>query len=472
MRRFLRELLMPSRTARAVPLGRLAIGSMFVFVVLFVVFTLSSMGVQLPFVSHPYVIHASFLDAAGLDPSNGPQVSVAGVPDGEVTGVGYSAGRANVTISLSSDARGKVFRDASARVRPFNGANFLEVDVLPGHPSAGTLPPGGTIDASRTSIPVATDQVLGVLNADTRSYLQILTEQAAVALHGTGGELGHALAQLSPLSTAARQIGDMLAERSKLISQLVGESSSIFGTLGRRHSELASVISDSTKLLSVTAGRTRELSLATRKLPAVLARGAATGTAVSSAGPEVTEALRRLAPAAAAFATGLRAARGAIPALDEFLRAATSLTDHTLTPSHQLEHLAGHLGDGIDAAISGYRDLGSIVQTLVDHAGPISHFSDAISGVLSTQDSYGVLGRVKFIGIEAPRAEDLGLPGKAAKVGRDGHSQLQEMLGTALGDLCLEQPLTCVIAAATPGVPGSIVPAAHGLLPRRVGGAR
>jgi ABC-type transporter Mla subunit MlaD len=334
------------------------------------------------------------------------------------------------------------------------------------------LPAGGTIDASRTSIPVATDQVLGVLNADTRSYLQILTEQAAVALHGTGGELGHALAQLSPLSTAARQIGDMLAERSKLLSQLVGESNSIFGTLGHRHAELASVISASTKLLSVTAGRTRELSLATRRLPAVLAQGASTSAVVASAGPEVTEALRRLAPAAAAFATGLRAARGAIPALDQFLRAATSLTDRTLTPSHQLEHLTGHLGDGIGAAISGYQDLRSIIQTLVDHAGPISHFSDAISGVLSTQDSYGVLGRVKFIGIEPPRPEDLGLPGIATKPGKDGHSQLQEMVGAALDDLCLKQPLTCVIAAATPGIPGSIVPAAQGLMPRRIGSTR
>lgn len=465
--RFLRELLAPSRTARAIPLGRLAIGSMFVFVVLFVVFTLRSMGVSLPFVDHPYVIHAEFNDAAGLDPGNGPQVSVAGVPDGQVTAVRYVGGRALVTMSLSSDARGRVFNDASVRVRPFNGANFLEVDILPGTPATGPLVAGATIDASRTSIPVATDQVLSVLNADTRAYLQILTEQAAVALHGTGGELAGALHKLAPLSDSALQIGAMLAQRDHLISELVGQSNAIFRTLGRRHAELASVVGAATRLLSVTASRTRELELATRELPSVLAQGQATSGAIAGAAPDVEQALARLAPAASAFTTGLRAARGAIPGLYRFLAAAGSLVDRTLTPSRELERLAGGLGSGIGPAIAGYQDLTKIMQTLVDHEQPISHFSDVISGVLSTQDTYGPVGRLKFIGIEAPRPEDLGLSASAARPGNDGHSQLQLMLSRALGGLCDRQPVACVLEAATPGLPGSLVPLVRGLLPRR-----
>jgi virulence factor Mce-like protein len=468
MTRFVRELLSPTRTARAIPLGRLAIASLFVFVALFIVFTLHSMGVQLPFVNHPYEIHAWFNDAAGLDPSNGPQVSVAGVPEGEVTGVQYRSGRAFVTIDLGSDARGKVFNDATASVRPFNGANFLELDIVPGDPATGALGPGGTIDASRTSVPVNTDQVLDVLNADTRAYLQILTEQAAVALHGTGGELGQALQRLAPLSTAARQIGAALAQRDHLIGELVGYSNAIFHTLGDRHAELASIIGAATKLLSVTGSRTRELELATRRLPAVLAQGQATGGAIENVGPDVEQALAKLAPAAQAFATGLKATRGAVPGLYRFLTAARSLTRDTLTPSHELEALAGGLGNGIGPAIAGYQDLTQIIQTLVGHEQSISHFSDAISGVLSTQDAYGVVGRVKFIGIEAPRAEDLGLPGKAMVRGKSGYSRLQTMLGAALDGLCQRQPITCAIAAATPGIPGSIVPLSKALTPRRI----
>jgi virulence factor Mce-like protein len=468
VRRFLRELLAPKRTARAIPFGRLAIASMFAFVVLFVAFTLHSMGVELPFVDHPYVIHAWFNDAAGLDPSNGPQVSVAGVPEGEVTGVQYKDGRAFVTIDLGADAKGKVFNDASVRVRPFNAANFLEVDIVPGDPATGALAANGTIDASRSSIPVATDQVLDVLNADTRAYLQILTEQAAVALHGTGGELGRALQQLAPLSTEARQIGAALAERDHLISELVGESDAIFRTLGRRHAELASIVGASTKLLSVTGARTKEIELATRQLPSVLAQGQATSGAIASVAPDVEQALAKLTPAAAAFTTGLGAARRAIPGLYRFLDAARSLTENTLTPSHELEALAGGLATGIAPAIVGYQDLQQIIQTLVDHEQPISHFSDAISGVLSTQDAYGPVGRLKFIGIEAPRAEDLGLSAKAAVPGKSGYSQLQTMVGTALDGLCHRDPITCVIAAATPGVPGSIVPESRALAVRRI----
>src|SRR5581483_4927280 len=212
------------RSARSIPPGRLAIASTFTFVALFVIFTLSSMGVQLPFVSHPYTIYAEMDNADGLDAANGPQVSVAGVPEGQVTAVSYDRGRARVTIELNSDVRGKIFADASVRVRPFNAANFLELDITPGHPAAGPLPAGATIDPARSSIPVSTDQVLDILDADTRSYLQLLTEQAAIALHGTGGELAGALARLNPLSREAKVIGEMLAQRRQLIEQLLAAS--------------------------------------------------------------------------------------------------------------------------------------------------------------------------------------------------------------------------------------------------------
>jgi ABC-type transporter Mla subunit MlaD len=401
-----------------------------------------------------------FPNADGLDPSNGPQVSVAGVPEGQVTDVRYASGRALVTMSLSSDARGKVFRDATVRVRPFNGANFLQVDIDPGAPAAGTLPAGATIDASRTSIPVATDQVFDVLNADTRAYLQILTEQAAVSLHGVGGNLRDALARLAPLSGEARQIGAMLATRDRLISRLVGESNSIFGTLGARRVELARVIAAASKILSVTGARTAEIAAATRDLPAVITQGAATSQAISSAAPDVEQALTRLAPAATAFAGGLRHTQEAVPALSRFLGSLASLVRGTLTPSRELTELTAHLGDGVGPAIAGYRSLTQIMQALIAHEQPISQFSDAISGEFSTQDAYGVLGRLKFIGIQTPTPEDLGLAPSAARVssGSGGHSKLQLMLASAFDHLCRgSDPLACVLAVATPGLPGSLV---------------
>lgn len=460
MRRFFAELLRPSRTARAIPLGRLAIGSMLVFVVLFVLFTLSSMGVQLPFISHPYVVKAWFQNAAGLDPSNGPQVSVAGVPEGQVTAVRYAAGRALVTMSLSGDARGRVFRDATVRVRPFNGANFLQVDIDPGSPAAGSLPAGATIDASRTSIPVATDQVFDVLDADTRAYLQVLTEEAATSLHGAGGTLSSALQRLAPLSGEARQIGAMLASRDRLLSKLVRESNSIFGTLGGRRAELARVVATASKILSVTGSRTAEIAAATRRLPAVIDEGGAASQAISSAAPDLEQALTRLAPAATAFAGGLRDTQRATGALGQLLGAISTLVRGTSVPSSELTSLTAHLGDGVGQAIAGYQSLTQIMQALIAHEQPISEFSAAVAGEFSTQDSYGVLGRVKLLGIQTPTPEDLGLPSSAARVpgGGSRHSQLQLMLASALARLCRgAQPLACVLAVATPGLPGSLV---------------
>lgn len=457
--RFAGQLLRPTRRAHAVPMGRLAIASLFVFVALFVVFTLSSMGVQLPFVDHPYVVRAWFADAAGLDPANGPQVSVAGVPEGQVTGVSYQGGRALVTMSLDSAARGRVFRDASVQVRPFNAANFLQVDIEPGHPAAGALPAGTAIDVARTQIPVATDQVMGVLDADTRAYLQILTEQLATGLHERGDELTRALARLAPLSDDARQIGATLAARHRLLSDLVGETRRIFGVLGRRHAELAATIGAATRLLAVTSARTRELETATRRLPQVLSDAGATGTAVSAVAPELETALRRVQPAAGAFAGTLRDARGAVPSLNALLAAAASLTRGTEAPSRELRSLSAHLQTGVEEAIAGYRDLIVLIHAVIAHETPIARFVEAISGLFSTQDAYGVLGRVKLLGIQPPTAEDLGLPASAAHRGPGGYSRLDTMLAQALGALCRRrtEPLACVTALITPGLPGSLV---------------
>jgi ABC-type transporter Mla subunit MlaD len=327
---------------------------------------------------------------------------------------------------------------------------------------------GATLEDSRTSIPVATDQVFGVLDADTRAYLQVLTEQAAVSLHGGGGMLADALQRLAPLSGQARQIGAMLADRSHLISQLVGESNSIFGTLGARRAELARVVATASRILSVTAARTPEIAQATRQLPAVIAQGGATSGAISSTAPDVELALTRFTPAAAAFGTGLRATLSAVPALNQFLRSLDSLSRDTLQPSDQLLTLSAHLGDGVEAAIVGYQSLTQLIQSFISHEKPILQFSDAISGVLSTQDSYGVLGRVKFLGIQTPTPEDLGLDSAAAtpNSGGGGHSKLELMLATVLDQSCKTSgnPVTCLLAVATPGLPGSLVSRAHGVI--------
>jgi hypothetical protein len=350
-------------------------------------------------------------------------------------------------MDLSSDARGKVFRDATVRVRPFNGANFLEVDITPGDPTTGSLPSGGVIDSTRTSVPVSTDQVLGVLDADTRAYLQILTNEAATAVRGTGGELALALQKLAPLSDDARQIGGMLRRRRVLIEQLVGDSNAIFGTLARRRAELSATVTAGARVLSVSGARTRELQAATRQLPALLAQTESTSSAITSTAPALQVALDRFAPAATSFGSGLRATRRAIPALRELLRASVSLTTSTLTPSLQLAALAAHLGQGVGPAVASYADLATVIRTMVAHGPEIKHFAEAISGVTSTQDAYGVLGRVRIVGLSAPTAEDFGLSSSAT------HSQLEVMLATALAQHCAGgNPLSCVFALVTPGL--------------------
>jgi hypothetical protein len=105
------------------------------------------------------------------------------------------------------------------------------------------------------------------------------------------------------------------------------------------------------------------------------------------------------------------------------------------------------------------------MSSIVAHGRSITSATAALSGAFSTQDAYGPLARVKLLGIEPLDPADLGLPTSAATPARNGYSPMEMMLRRALSALCLKQPLACVLAAATPGLPGSIVPARTGVLP-------
>jgi hypothetical protein len=307
--------------------------------------------------------------------------------------------------------------------------------------------------------------MISVLDADTRAYLQILTEQIATAVKGRGGDIANALRRLGPLTDSAREISTMVRQRRRMLKQLVGETTEVFATLAARRSDLAAVVHHATTILQTTGARKHELAAAMRQLPGVLREADAMSASLLQSSPVVRDALVGLAPALRGFTTGMRDFRAAMPAVDRLFDAAGELTRGTRAPAQDFRQFAINLGSDLDSAIAGTHDFTDVVKGLADHKAGIRRTADIGSGLLSTQDPYGVLGRLKVIGVEAPRPEAFGLPASAAKRSDGGHSRLELLLSRALQRRCKTNALACVVEAATPGLPGSVVPRRRGGIP-------
>src|SRR4051794_7070735 len=143
-----------------------------VVLVALVVVTYLGFTKSIPF-RHHYEINAVFRTANNVKP-NSP-VRIAGVNVGKVTSVKHIASDHNAAeVTMRIDKKGlPIHKDATLQVRPriFLEGNFF-VDLHPGSPSAPTLGDGDTIPVNQTSAPVQIDQILGVLQTDTRKNLK------------------------------------------------------------------------------------------------------------------------------------------------------------------------------------------------------------------------------------------------------------------------------------------------------------
>ena len=78
-----------------------------------------------------------------------------------------------------------IYRDATALLRPKTGLNDMVIELDPGTPAAGEAPHGFTIPVNQTLPNVNVDEILSSLDADTRSYLQLLLGGAGRASAAT-----------------------------------------------------------------------------------------------------------------------------------------------------------------------------------------------------------------------------------------------------------------------------------------------
>jgi phospholipid/cholesterol/gamma-HCH transport system substrate-binding protein len=255
---------------------------------------------------HPFVVHAELASAQGVTPGQGQPVEIAGVVVGRVSSVRVQRGRGVLTLHI--DRRyAKLYRNASALLRPRSLLKDMLVALSPGTPSAGVMRSGATIPISNTLPDVNFDEILSSLDADTRDALVSLAQGAGEGLGGQGDRLGALFRRLDPTTRYLRRINTALTGRRKELARSVHAFSQIADVLGRNSGALTRFVTSSDQVFGSLAAEQEGLRRSLAQLPATVAQIERTTQDASPVLASLRSASTRLLPGARALDPGLRA---------------------------------------------------------------------------------------------------------------------------------------------------------------------
>jgi phospholipid/cholesterol/gamma-HCH transport system substrate-binding protein len=253
---------------------------------------------SIPF-RHHYEIHAVFRTANNVK-KNSP-VRIAGVNVGKVTSVEHLASDHNAArVTMRIDKKGlPIHKDATVQVRPriFLEGNFF-VDLRPGSPSAPAMGDGDTIPVNQTSSPVQIDQILGVLQTDTRKDLRTVLDELSRGLSGQGGA---GFNRSIPYWKDAYERGAIVSDASLGIlrhdlSGYIKNAGATAEALDRNDVQLKSLITDFNTTAHAFAARDDDLSAAIGELPRTLRAGEPALDALNASFPPLRRFIRDFRP--------------------------------------------------------------------------------------------------------------------------------------------------------------------------------
>ena len=438
---------------RPVPLGRLAIALEALVAVAFVVFLATSEGVTLPFVSsRTATVTVALADAGGLRTSDRTPVTIAGVPEGRVRSVTYRGGLAIVRAEIARTAWHKLHADARAEVVPQSALGNLTLDLTPGSADAPPLRKDATITAARTSGPVGIDQVVGVLDADTRAQLTVLLAELRAGLDGRSGALAGDLRELDRTLGSAGTLTATLARRRALLTRLVGDASRVLQTVGQRNRELADAVAGGAAVLRVSAHRDAALSSSVAALPDTLAqldRGLRGFTALA---PPLRTALARLRPLARGLPSAAASLQRTLPAANTLLADVSALARDGAAPAHAAAGVTRRLRPVATGLQAPLRSAEETITAIDKNKNGIGLLGERFSGIFSINDGESTV--LRGLGsFEALDPADFGFPGATgARLARVQLDVVRALTATCLANA----PLACLVRYLIPGLPGAV----------------
>ena len=280
-----------------------------------------------------FVLKGEFETAQAVTPGQGQTVDIAGVQVGEISNVELKDGRALVTMRIEPRYK-RIYPNATMLLRPKTGLKDMVVELDPGTPGDGRRPvdDGYTVPVSQTLPDVNLDELLAVLDVDTRNYLQLLLNGAATGLTGNGRELAQAFRMFDPLARDGRRASELLIERRRHIRRAITNFSRFAQALGRDDRQLRRFVDASQAALRRFAAQGDNLEQALALFPGTLQQTQTALRATDRFADEAGPALQALRPAARALGPALRQTRPFLTASTPIVRDQIGPFTKTATP--------------------------------------------------------------------------------------------------------------------------------------------
>ena len=262
-------------------------------------YILAQQRVRFPFVEEkPFVVWVELSNAQAVTPGQGQTVRVSGMRIGDIGEVKLKDGRALVRLDLDAEYDNLIHTDATVLLRPRTGLKDMFLAVDPGSPSEPLLEEDDTIAINATAPDVNPDEILSVLDRDTRDYLQLLINGAGKGLEGRGGDLREVFARLGPIHRDLSTLNELVATRRRNLRP-AGRQLRVDGRPAGTRGPLARRASCATRARCSTSSppRTRRSRARSQRLPSTLRQMERTLIRVDELGDVAGPAFEALRPA-------------------------------------------------------------------------------------------------------------------------------------------------------------------------------
>jgi len=228
----------------------------------------------------PYRLNAEFSTGQAVIAGQGQTVRVSGVRIGDIGNVKLRNGRAIIGMDIDEDYRGFIRTNASAMLRPKTGLKDMFIELDPGTPDAPEAKEGWTIPIRATQPDINPDEILAMLDDDTRDYLKLLLQGAGKGLEDRAPELREVLRRFEPTHRDLARVNGAVAERRRNLRRLIHNLRVLNTALAVNDDDLAELIDTSATVMRAFASEERNISDAVGELPGTLSQTTETLTEV------------------------------------------------------------------------------------------------------------------------------------------------------------------------------------------------
>jgi phospholipid/cholesterol/gamma-HCH transport system substrate-binding protein len=184
--------------------------------------------------SHRHALSAQLADVTGL--ASGDPVTIAGVPVGQVSGIGVQRGHALVSMSINNSVR--IYRSSDIGVRWQNVIGEKEIEIFPGK-QGSVLPTAATLPLSHD---VSDASVNAFLNSLGPLLSSINPKQANEFVENVSGALEGDTAEINQLIDNGAVVSDTVGALNTQVGQIIGNLNQVLTAIASRSGDLGSLV--------------------------------------------------------------------------------------------------------------------------------------------------------------------------------------------------------------------------------------